>query len=328
MVKIEDKGRAKTIEVTNKTGLKIVLCTYGASVFSLKVNDKPLILEFENFDEFLDSLGYHGKTLGRVAGRILSPIEIDGVKYELKKELDFPYALHGGSQTSLSYVNWDYKIKKGLGFTSVVFSILDKDLNNGFPGNVLFKITYKIFNNKNEFRLIQEAKTDKKTYINLSNHMYFSFSNDLNLSDYVLKMDASRYGDVRKDILITETKQVPEMLNFKEGAKLGEKLDIIEKESFLGTIDNTFLFDNSTDSEADVTLENQDFKLVLNTNYPAMNIYLDNSMGDQKFVNNKGINKRRAIALEPQLYDLELDSITFDKNHSYKYFINYQIISK
>lgn len=63
----------------------------------------------------------------------------------------------------------------------------------------------------------------------------------------------------------------------------------------------------------------------MKTNYPAMNIYVDNSLIDYKFKNMDGNFKRRGIALEPQLFGFNKDSISFEKGDTYNYKIEYSI---
>lgn len=312
------------IHVKNDADLEVVLSTCGASIYSLKVFGEPVILEFTNLEDFIKSNGYHGKTLGRVAGRIKSPILIDNVKYDVKLEPGYDYSLHGGSDTSLSYKNFNVEVISSNKKIKIIFETIDKDLENGFPGNVKVQIIYEFARYANEFKIYQKAHSDKKTYINLSNHLYFIFNNDINLDSYNLKMNSSYIGDVDETIFITKKVEVPSYLDFRNGASLKEKMDEVEEKSFLKTIDNTFIFDETVmNKRGKVVLSNDKIELTLTTNYPAMNIYVDNSLRPFVFKNNQGLNKRRGIALEPQLFDLDLESITFDKGKKYNYFNKY-----
>lgn len=307
------------ITIKNDSNLEIVFCSCGASIYSMHFDNEPVILEFLNKEDFLTSNGYHGKTLGRVAGRVTSPLEIDNKLYDLKLEKGFNYSLHAGSDTSISYKDFKYEVKEFDNKIKVIFKYTSKNLENGFPGKVKVKITYEINRYKDEIKLIQEAKADSKTIINLSNHLYFIFNNDLNLNKYYLKMNAPKYGVVDKTILITGVEDVPDYLDFTKGANLRIKMNKVEENSFLGTIDNTFIFDNSKIKYGKVILRNDKTQLTLKTDYPAMNIYVDNSLRDFVFKNNPGNNKRRGIALEPQLFLLDRDSITFDQDKKYKF---------
>ena len=320
---IKEEFNTKWVYVKNDANLSICFCSFGASVYSLDFYNEPVILKFVSKEDFLYSKGFHGKTLGRVAGRLLSPILIDNISYNLKLEKGFKYALHGGSDTSLSYKNFEVDVKTLSNKIKVIFSYVDKDLENGFPGKCKIKITYEIGLKNDEIKLIQEAIPNRKTLINLSNHMYFIFNNDLNLNKYYLKMNASKYAVVDETILIKDVAEVPEYLNFTNGENLKIKLEQVEEESFLKTIDNTFIFDETSNGEGKVILRNNKTQLTLTTSYPAMNIYVDNTLNDLVFENSPIKTSRKAIALEPQLLVLNQENITFDKNKKYYFYIKY-----
>lgn len=321
---IETINDIKWIKCRNKDNFRFEFCSFGASIYSLDIGDIPLVLEFENKEDFLYSNCYHNKTLGRVAGRIQSPITIDDKKYDLKLEPGFTYSLHGGGNTSLSYKNFDVRIEENEEFTDFIFTNIDIDGENGFPGNLKTVITYRVYEEGHTFEILFSGVCDKKTLISYSNHLYFIFNNDNNLSSYKLKMNCSKYGVVDKTIYIINEEDVPKELDFREGAILGDKLDIIEKKSFLGTIDNTFLFDG----DGVVELDSENISLKLTTDFNAMNIYLDNSLKPFIFKNNKGVNLRRAIALEPQLFIFDINDITFDKGKEFKYKNRYEFTIK
>lgn len=320
---IKEEFNTKWVYVKNDANLSICFCSFGASVYSLDFYNEPVILKFASKEDFLYSKGFHGKTLGRVAGRILSPILIDNISYNLKLEKGFQYALHGGSDTSLSYKNFEVDVKTLSNKIKVIFSYVDKDLENGFPGKCKIKITYEVGLKNDEIKLIQEAILNRKTLINLSNHMYFIFNNDLNLNKYYLKMNASKYAVVDETILIKDVAEVPKYLNFTNGENLKIKLEQVEEESFLKTIDNTFIFDETFNGEGKVILRNNKTQLTLTTSYPAMNIYVDNTLNDLVFENSPIKTLRKAIALEPQLLVLNQENITFDKNKKYYFYIKY-----
>ena len=262
---IKEEFNTKWVYVKNDANLSICFCSFGASVYSLDFYNEPVILKFASKEDFLYSKGFHGKTLGRVAGRLLSPILIDNISYNLKLEKGFQYALHGGSDTSLSYKNFEVDVKTLSNKIKVIFSYVDKDLENGFPGKCKIKITYEVGLKNDEIKLIQEAIPNRKTLINLSNHMYFIFNNDLNLNKYYLKMNASKYAVVDETILIKDVAEVPEYLNFTNGENLKIKLEQVEEESFLKTIDNTFIFDETSNGEGKVILRNNKTQLTLTT---------------------------------------------------------------
>ena len=82
------------IELNNGDKLKVVLSNFGAGIYSLRYDNNPLILEIEDKNIWLNEPNFYGKTLARVAGRIMCKGEIDGVPYNLDETMA-GYSLHG-----------------------------------------------------------------------------------------------------------------------------------------------------------------------------------------------------------------------------------------
>lgn len=308
------------IEVKNEGKLSAIFSNFGAGVFRLRYDNKPLILEFEDKEKWLYCKQFYGKTLGRVAGRIRCNGEIDGEPYSLVETSD-NYSLHGGYTNSLSFKPWKYKVKEYKNRIDVIFEIKSKDLENGFPGDCKIRVTYQLFNNNN-FKIVYKAKTSTKTLVNLSNHNYYNFFNSKDVSDYVLKVNASNYGEIDETIFITSTEKMPWYLDFERATKLNGRLNYIEKHVPVKTIDNTFVFNSIIKNKPQAILKNKDCKLSLYTDYPAMNIFCDDLHEPIKFTQFDEINNgRRALALEPQLYNFDTKSLVLRKGETYSHFI-------
>ena len=83
---------------------------------------------------------YFGATVGRYANRISNAaITIDGVEYKLEAN-DGVNSLHSGSN-GISGKVWQVKEYTD---NSIVFSIVSKDLEQGFPGNATIDLTYTV----------------------------------------------------------------------------------------------------------------------------------------------------------------------------------------
>lgn len=299
-----------------------VFSSCGASLYSLRKNNVPLILELEDKNFFLESPQFFNKTLGLVAGRLPVDYEYNGLKYNLKNTGN-NICLHGGELSSLSFKTWKYKIKESSNKIDIIFSISPRKGENGFNGKVKIYNIYSLYKNKPGFKIIQKANIKDDTLLNLSNHIYWNL-NSVNINDYYLKFDASRIGKVNDYLLLEDTIETPDYLLFNRKTKLKSRLDKAAKLA-IGTIDNTFVFDYLVNK---VLMGNDKYTIKLKTDYPAMNIYCDSSLTPVKFVNNPSLFERRGIALEPQLYLLDKDSIFFKKGEKYNHYIEYIILEK
>jgi galactose mutarotase-like enzyme len=309
------------IDVDNGLNLKARFTNYGAGLYNLFLKDMRLTLTVENPDEYLNAAQFFGKTLGPVAGRMYYKGELDGKPYNLIPTPESAnFSLHGGNKNSISFKRWNYRVKESALKTSVIFKIKVKDGTNGFPGDAAISVVYEFSHRDDTMKIIFKGKTSSSTFFNLSNHIYRNFNNDLEVGDYILKMNCPRYDVPETNLLLRSHDKVPFYLDFQRATAIKKNIDYIERKLPIGTIDHTFLFDG----KGNVSLRSKDVSLKLLTDLPAMNIYVDNSMTDVKFINRKDFTKRRGIALEPQLDILDKPSITLRKGEIYNHYILYR----
>ncbi len=308
------------IYVENENKLEAVFSNFGAGMYSLRYDNEPLILEIEDKDVWLNHPNFYGKTLGRVCGRIPCDGVLDGVTYKLDETMA-SYCLHGGTSNSLSYKAWKYEVKEYANKLDVVFSITSRAKENGFPGLVKIKVIYELYKKNNNVKCIYKASTTSATLLNLSNHNYYNFANSKDVSEYSLKVNASKYGVIDQASFIRSTDRVPWYLDFNRATKLDGRLTYLENKTWIKTIDNTFLFDEVNPKKPQVILKNDAFKLTLYTSYPTLNIFCDNFHVPTKFTQFKELDSgRRSLALEPQLYDLDLKSLELRKGQKFNNF--------
>ena len=309
------------VHIDNELNLKATLSSYGAGVYELSYKDRPVILELEDFSDYMHSSAFYGKTLGVVAGRLKKDGILDGEEYHLAPDGTNDFSLHGGKLNSISFKNWKTTVKESNKKLAVSFSIVTRKGENGFPGKARITITYEFPKNRDSFKLWQKATTPSEaTFVGLSNHMYFNLDT-LDISAYYLKMNCDKVAVTDETLLITGVRDVPQELDFRKSAKLNPRLDKIEKHDFKHTIDDTFLFDSKPGK---VMLKGDEITLNIVTDYPAMNIYVDNTQTPLVFKNRSDFKKRRGIALEPQLFLFDRKSITLRNGEKYNHYIEYK----
>ena len=125
------------LTLDNGHGLVGRFSTLGAGVASLTLDGKPLILEFEEDQDYLSSKGYHGKTLGRIAGRIPDEFMLNGKLYKVPGEANH-ICLHGGMMDSLTFRLFDAVKEEDEKETRIISIIFPLMANVDFPEILTF----------------------------------------------------------------------------------------------------------------------------------------------------------------------------------------------
>ena len=168
----------KKFKLTNSNGLSMEVINYGAIITNLYVPDssgslKDVVLGFNDFNNYYENNPYFGAIIGRYGNRISNgTFLLDGVRYELEQN-NGPNSLHGGL-VGFDKVFWKF-IKEKSNNQSLYLEYYSKDMEEGFPGNLIVGVEYSL-NDFNELKIKYTASTDKKTIINLTQHSYFNLS--------------------------------------------------------------------------------------------------------------------------------------------------------
>ena len=191
--------KTELITIKNHSGMEVCLTNYGGRVVSLSVPDKngkptDVVLGYDNIAQYADTArtpSDYGSSVGRYANRIKNAtINVEGKTYKLRAN-DMVNCLHGGGNTGWLHKIYDVKSKND---SSVVFAIIAKDGENGFPGTVKATATYTVKSN-NTLDIVFQATTDKETVINMTNHSYFNLNGDPSKEGYnqVMYVNADKF---------------------------------------------------------------------------------------------------------------------------------------
>lgn len=185
MVEISNFGyfqgeEVKAFSLKNKNGVEVKLTNYGGTITSISVPDKNGNIEniacgFDTLDgyfqkEYLENAPYFGGTIGRYCSQIKNAeFNLNGKTYQLEKNCG-ENNLHGGK------VGFDKRIWKAENSdNSVKLSLLSKDLEEGFPGNVEVSVTFTLTDD-NALKIDYHAVPDQDTPLSLTNHTYFNLN--------------------------------------------------------------------------------------------------------------------------------------------------------
>ena len=145
-----DGKTVRLFTIKNSHGLEVSLSEYGATLTSMYVPDREgrienIALGCENFEEWLENPNYFGSTVGRFGNRIAGGrFSLDGKDYELATNNDpggIPCHLHGGRR-GFSKVAWGGRPMQKPGAAGIRFTYYSDDQEEGYPGNLVAKVTY------------------------------------------------------------------------------------------------------------------------------------------------------------------------------------------
>ena len=167
----DNEGReVQRFLLSNSAGLSVSVMSWGAAVTSIVLPDgEDVVLGFDSIAEYQgEDNPYFGSTVGRVANRVKNgEFEVEGEKYSLARN-NGNNTLHGGVQ-GFDKQNWLASVEQD----SVVFTYLSQDQEEGFPGDLLVSVKYRL--TEDSILLISmQAVTTKPTPVNLANHAYYN----------------------------------------------------------------------------------------------------------------------------------------------------------
>jgi aldose 1-epimerase len=216
----------------NRNGMKVSCIDYGAIIVKIIVPDKAgnmadVVLGFDDVAEYEKNPPFFGAFIGRHANRIGgAAFTLNGTTYELEKN-DGANNLHGGTP-GYHKVMYDVQTDEGDGYTAVSYSRVSADMEQGYPGRLELKVTYKLTDD-NELFMIYDAVSDKDTIVNLTNHSYFNLDGEGSgsITDHTVYIDADKFTPTSSDLIPTgellTVKGTP--LDFTSPKRVGDEID-------------------------------------------------------------------------------------------------------
>lgn len=309
------------LRLDNEKGLVVFLSKIGAAIYGIKFHDKWMTLTPKSMKDYYKDNSYYGKTIGPISNRIKDGlVDINGVKYQMTQN-EGTTTLHSGKNALSVAVFELINIVDKKDSLTAVFKFVPHKQYRDLPGNIIYQILYTL-KDDNSLYLTLNAMSDEDTVLALTNHAYFCLG-DEDISHLSMQISSKRYVESDKETLIplVEKDIIP-------------CLDFNTEKPLIQDIDNPYLMEHKTkgydhhfifDKENKVTLENDNFKLEINTDFSGAQIYTDNYADDiEMFSSQKPL--RRGVAIEPQ--DSTLDRKVVKKGDIYNRFIEYKFFKK
>lgn len=327
---IKKTGENATLyTITNKNGASVDLSTFGATITSIKIPDRTgkivdVTQGYNSVEPYENSpVGHAGSTIGPYANKISDgKFIINDKEYNLECNKDNGKThSHGGTQ-GFDTKNWKAKILPD----GIEFTYLKPDMESGYPGDVKAKVTYK-FDNNNKLHIIYNAKTNKDTVINMTNHTYFNLDGSENTAensvlDHLVTLPNSSKYTVNSEIAVP-TGEIQTVENtpfdFRQEKSIGKDINADFEQLKIGSgFDQNFCIDNYDGKTmidiAKVKSPKTGIVLNVSTNLPGFQFYSANHLGKSTQPNGKDgskYEKRSSFCVEPQFYPNAINTNEF-----------------
>ncbi|UUL83196.1 galactose mutarotase [Sphingomonas qomolangmaensis] len=206
---LKDGSVVEAITLSNANGVSARVLTYGATLQSLMVPGRDgkvadVVLGYDDVASYVDRPNYFGVTVGRFANRIAGgKFTLDGKSHQLPLN-DKVNSLHGGGN-GFDKILWKVVSVSSGPTAKLVLSHRSPDGDSGYPGKLDVTVTYTLDETGN-LGIAFDAKTDKPTIVNMTNHALFNMAGDgspMGATDQLLTIPARAYTPVNAALIPT-----------------------------------------------------------------------------------------------------------------------------
>ena len=188
--------------IRSAAGLVLSVTNYGASVQSLFVPEGPggaadVVLGYDALEGYVQDPYYMGAVVGRSANRIDGGrVSIDGTVYQLPVTAGGFH--HHGGVSGFNKKVWQLV---SLTESAITLRYVSAHLEEGYPGELDVRVTYRV--EGLTWHVAFEAKTDRTTIVNLTQHAYFNLKGAGDVLDHVIQLSAKEILAIDQQIIPT-----------------------------------------------------------------------------------------------------------------------------
>ncbi len=300
--------------LSNREGLEVVLCDFGATIVSIRVPDRDghsddVVLGYASLAEYENDRFFMGGTIGRYANRIAGgEFRLNGISYALAKNAP-PNHLHGGHMGFHKQL-WQGEECPSAQGDAANFSYFSRDGEEGFPGNLAVDARFVVSSSRNDMQVVYDATTDRDTIVNLTSHPYFNLAGQScrDILGHQLLIHAGKFTPV--DATMIPTGELRDVRNspfdFIRLTPIGARIDADDPQLTLagGYDHNWVLTRDSGETEipaAQLYDPASGRRLEIFTTEPGIQFYSGNSLdGSVHRRNGESYVPRCGLCLEPQ----------------------------
>ncbi|MCW8877256.1 MAG: galactose mutarotase [Kangiellaceae bacterium] len=298
------------LTITNKNGMSCTILPYGGIIQSIRFPVEgelvETVLNYADLEDYLSDNFYLGAIVGRYCNRIANgKFRIGESSYQLASNNEQNH-LHGGVKGFSKQV-WNIESTTT---NSISLSYLSSDGEEGYPGNLDVKVSYRL-DDKNSLAIDITAKVDKPCPVNLTGHTYFNLSNNSStIEKNLLKVNAEKFLPIDGSCIPTgELKEVVntpfDLIGFRElGSVIGSNDFRISSQQ---GIDHNYVLSQSAGEvshAASVYCPESKIQLEVSTNMPGLQVYTGNHLSGP-------FKRYQGLCLEPQYFPDSPNQVEF-----------------
>lgn len=317
---VTKEGKEVTLfTLENKNGMRADFIDFGANIVRLFVPDQngkldDIVLGFDDVAGYEENGCFFGSFIGRHGNRIgNAEFQLNGVTYELEKN-DGDNNLHGGTP---GYNKVMYKAETT--DNSVSFSRTSPDMEQGYPGNLDICVTYTLTDD-NELKISYQAKTDKDTLCNVTNHSYFNLKghDGGTITDHKVWIRANGFTETSDDLIpngnIIDVAGTP--MDFRTEKTIAQDIEADYKPlKIAGGYDHNFVLEKETgkmEKVAELSEETTGRRMEVYTDLPGMQLYTGNFIVKEDGKDGTEYTKRTGVCFETQFFPNSVNVPSFE----------------
>ena len=312
---LPDGRKVRRIVLRGAGGFEARIITYGAVLQALIAPDAKggyddVVLGHDAFAGYLAERKFLGATVGRYANRIAKgEFCLDGETIQLAVN-NGPNALHRGLD-GFDRKLWEIADIDEGPRPAITLSHVSPHGEENYPGQLDVRLTYRV-TGPAELSLIMEARTDRPTIVNLTNHSFFNLegaTSGTSVLDHSLTVAAGHFLAIDPAAIPLPEPPRPVAgtpFDFREPRPVGERIRESDQQLRSGRgYDHTYCLKRNGELALAARLEAPRSGRIMEllTNQPGLQVYSGNYLdGTISGKGGKLIRQSDAICLEPHIW--------------------------
>lgn len=301
MMKKNDFGKCHNQQVflytLENSTVRFSVTDYGATLVSLEYLplQRDAVEGYDCVEDYMSHDTYLGASIGRTANRIEKGVfTLNGKQYHVPINNN-GNANHGGIE------GFDKKIyDTEVTDDSVIFTYTSPDGEEGYPGTLHVKITYRLL--EDGISIISEGYAEEDTLFAYTNHSYFNLDESEDAMGHELKIDSDMYALLDETCLtLNETRPVKDTpFDFTSFKPIGKDInqDDIQLEYGAG-YDHHYPIPG-TGMRTMAELMGRDIVMAFASDFPGFHLYTANWLNGAKGKKGHVYPRRSAVCLEAE----------------------------